>query len=48
MFSITGAMGIGFPYLGEFQPGKFREMVLCWMELFWTVGVILLPGKQNI
>ncbi|ENN75761.1 hypothetical protein YQE_07720, partial [Dendroctonus ponderosae] len=41
---ITGAMGICFPYLGEFQPGKYRETILCWMELFWTMGVIVLPG----
>lgn len=37
-------MGICFPYLGEFQPGKYRETILCWMELFWTLGVIVLPG----
>uniref|UniRef100_A0A1Y1KR70 Major facilitator superfamily (MFS) profile domain-containing protein n=1 Tax=Photinus pyralis TaxID=7054 RepID=A0A1Y1KR70_PHOPY len=43
-FAITGAMGICFPYLGEFQPSKYRETILCWMELFWTVGVIVLPG----
>lgn len=43
--SITGAMGICFPYLGEFQPTKHREKILCWMELFWTVGIILLPRK---
>lgn len=42
-FAITGAMGICFPYLGEFQPTKYREKILCWMELFWTVGIILLP-----
>lgn len=44
LFSITGAMGICFPYLGEFQPNKYRETILCWMELFWTLGVIILPG----
>lgn len=38
-------MGIVFPYLGEFQPTKKREKVLCWMEMFWTVGVIVLPRK---
>lgn len=38
-------MGICFPYLGEFQPTKYREKILCWMELFWTVGIIALPGK---
>uniref|UniRef100_A0A1I8PCK4 Major facilitator superfamily (MFS) profile domain-containing protein n=2 Tax=Stomoxys calcitrans TaxID=35570 RepID=A0A1I8PCK4_STOCA len=37
-------MGIVFPYLGEFQPTKYREKILCWMELFWTFGVIILPG----
>lgn len=44
LFSITGAMGICFPYLGEFQPTKYREKILCWMELFWTFGIIVLPG----
>ncbi|GLV41149.1 uncharacterized protein CBL_04673 [Carabus blaptoides fortunei] len=43
-FGITGAMGICFPYLGEFQPSKHREMILCWMEMFWTIGIIILPG----
>lgn len=42
-FAVTGAMGIVFPYLGEFQPTKHREKILCWMEMFWTVGVIVLP-----
>ncbi|XP_063704012.1 synaptic vesicle glycoprotein 2C-like [Culicoides brevitarsis] len=42
-FAITGAMGICFPYLGEFQPTKYREKILCWMELFWTLGIIVLP-----
>lgn len=37
-------MGICFPYLGEFQPTKYREKILCWMELFWTLGIIVLPG----
>lgn len=36
-------MGICFPYLGEFQPTKHREKILCWMEIFWTLGVIALP-----
>lgn len=40
---ITGAMGICFPYLGEFQPTKYRERILCWMEIFWTLGIIALP-----
>ncbi|KAH9629396.1 hypothetical protein HF086_017128 [Spodoptera exigua] len=42
-FSVAGAMGICFPYLGEFQQTKYREKILCWMEMFWTLGVILLP-----
>lgn len=42
---VAGAMGICFPYLGEFQPTKYREKILCWMEMFWTVGIIILPGK---
>ncbi|XP_035784664.1 synaptic vesicle glycoprotein 2B-like isoform X1 [Anopheles albimanus] len=42
-FAITGAMGICFPYLGEFQPTVYREKILCWMELFWTLGIIVLP-----
>ncbi|KAL7294930.1 hypothetical protein TKK_0011851 [Trichogramma kaykai] len=42
-FAVTGAMGIVFPYLGEFQPTKHREKILCWMEMFWTIGVIALP-----
>ncbi|XP_012266805.1 synaptic vesicle glycoprotein 2C-like [Athalia rosae] len=42
-FAITGAMGICFPYLGEFQPTKYREKILCWMEIFWTMGVVVLP-----
>lgn len=37
-------MGICFPYLGEFQPTQYREKILCWMEMFWTGGIILLPG----
>jgi MFS transporter, VNT family, synaptic vesicle glycoprotein 2 len=37
-------MGICFPYLGEFQPTKYREKILCWMEMFWTMGIILLPA----
>lgn len=36
-------MGICFPYLGEFQPTRYREKILSWMELFWTLGIILLP-----
>lgn len=41
-------MGICFPYLGEFQPTKYREKILCWMEMFWTFGIIILPGNFKI
>lgn len=44
--SVAGAMGICFPYLGEFQQTKYREKILCWMEMFWTLGVIVLPRKD--
>lgn len=36
-------MLICFPYLGEFQQTRYREKILCWMEIFWTLGVIVLP-----
>lgn len=36
-------MGICFAYLGEFHDTRYRETVLSWMELFWTVGLIILP-----
>ncbi|XP_063706123.1 synaptic vesicle glycoprotein 2C-like [Culicoides brevitarsis] len=42
-FLIAGAMGICFSYLGEFQATKYRETVLSWMELFWTIGLLWLP-----
>lgn len=45
--SVAGAMGICFPYLGEFQSTKYREKILCWMEMFWTIGIIALPGMLN-
>lgn len=44
---VAGAMGICFPYLGEFQPTKYRENILCWMEMFWTIGIIALPGMYQ-
>lgn len=45
-YRVAGAMGICFPYLGEFQATKYREKILCWMEMFWTLGVICLPRKN--
>ncbi|SPP88387.1 blast:Synaptic vesicle glycoprotein 2C [Drosophila guanche] len=43
-FNVAGTMCIIFPYLGEFQTTQRREKILCWMELYWTFGIILLPG----
>ncbi|XP_026840215.1 synaptic vesicle glycoprotein 2C isoform X2 [Drosophila persimilis] len=43
-FNVAGTMSIIFPYLGEFQTTQHREKILCWMELYWTFGIILLPG----
>lgn len=44
-FRLSGYLGICFSYLGEFQPKIYREKVLSWLEMFWTVGIILLPCK---
>uniref|UniRef100_T1HJP6 MFS domain-containing protein n=2 Tax=Rhodnius prolixus TaxID=13249 RepID=T1HJP6_RHOPR len=42
-FCLAGALGLSLPYLGEFQPMKYREKVLCFMESWWTAGIIGLP-----
>ncbi|XP_036143311.1 synaptic vesicle glycoprotein 2B [Monomorium pharaonis] len=42
-FATLGTLGTCFPYLGEFQPTKFRERYLCWMEMFSVAGLIVLP-----
>ncbi|CAH1708574.1 synaptic vesicle glycoprotein 2B-like isoform X2 [Aphis gossypii] len=41
-FGVSGATVL-YSYLGEFINSKYREKFLCWMEMFWTSGVILLP-----
>lgn len=41
---IIGATSIIFPYLGEFCSIKNRDSVLGRLEIFWNIGVILLPG----
>lgn len=48
VYSVSGYLGICFSYLGEFQPKIYREKVLSWLEMFWTVGIIMLPRKYNI
>ncbi|XP_015127766.1 synaptic vesicle glycoprotein 2A [Diachasma alloeum] len=42
-FSISGHSTVVFTYLGEFQSGKIRERMLCWMEMAWSLGLIALP-----
>ncbi|XP_063988372.1 synaptic vesicle glycoprotein 2B-like isoform X2 [Diachasmimorpha longicaudata] len=42
-FSISGHSTVVFTYLGEFQSGKTRERMLCWMEMAWSLGLIALP-----
>ncbi|KAK0167915.1 hypothetical protein PV327_001769 [Microctonus hyperodae] len=42
-FSISGQGVILFSYLGEFQPTKMREKILCWLEMAWSLGLIALP-----
>lgn len=42
--SIIGATSIIFSYLGEFFSIKDRDRILGRLEIFWNVGVIILPG----
>ncbi|VVC36128.1 Major facilitator superfamily,Major facilitator superfamily domain,Major facilitator, sugar transporter- [Cinara cedri] len=41
-FGVAGGTVV-YLYLGEFLSIKIREKYLCWAELFWTFGIILLP-----
>ncbi|XP_029342242.1 synaptic vesicle glycoprotein 2B [Acyrthosiphon pisum] len=41
-FGVSG-ITVFYSYLGEFVNSKNRKKFICWMELFWTFGVILLP-----
>lgn len=43
-FGIIGATGLIFPYFGDFLSLRHRDVMLCRLEVFWTVGTILLPG----
>lgn len=43
-FGITAASTLVFAYLGEFLPSSRRDRMLCWLELFWSFGVVILPG----
>lgn len=35
-----------FTYLGEFLPKTRKDVVLGKLEIFWNIGMILLPGKN--
>ncbi|XP_050419693.1 synaptic vesicle glycoprotein 2B-like [Adelges cooleyi] len=41
-FGVSGVTVL-YSYLGEFVNAKYREKFLCWMEMFWTAGIIILP-----
>ncbi|XP_050540651.1 synaptic vesicle glycoprotein 2B-like isoform X2 [Daktulosphaira vitifoliae] len=41
-FGVSGVTVL-YSYLGEFVKAKYREKFLCWMEIFWTAGIIILP-----
>ncbi|KAJ8724672.1 hypothetical protein PYW08_016146 [Mythimna loreyi] len=43
-FGIIGATGLIFPYFGDFLSLRHRDVMLCRLEVFWTLGTILLPG----
>ncbi|KAI5635173.1 major facilitator superfamily domain-containing protein [Phthorimaea operculella] len=43
-FGIIGATGLVFPYFGDFLSLRHRDVMLCRLEVFWTVGTIILPG----
>lgn len=45
-FRIIGATSLIFSYLGEFLSVKHRDKYLGKLEIFWNIGIIILPGKQ--
>ncbi|KAK2581324.1 hypothetical protein KPH14_008097 [Odynerus spinipes] len=42
-FAISGQSGTLFVYLGECQPTRYRETLLSWLEMSWTLGLIAAP-----
>ncbi|XP_048264197.1 synaptic vesicle glycoprotein 2A-like isoform X3 [Bombus affinis] len=42
--AMNGQSAVVFLYLGEFQPTKYRDKMLSWMEMAWVVGMIILAG----
>ncbi|CAH1996795.1 unnamed protein product [Acanthoscelides obtectus] len=43
-FGIIGATSVVFSYLGEFLSEEHRDVFLGRLEIFWTIGIIILPG----
>ncbi|CAH0554057.1 unnamed protein product [Brassicogethes aeneus] len=43
-FGIIGATSLIFSYLGEFLSKKHTDKMLGKLEIFWNIGIILLPG----
>ncbi|XP_050540645.1 synaptic vesicle glycoprotein 2B-like isoform X2 [Daktulosphaira vitifoliae] len=39
----TSGTAVVFSYLGEFLPSNHREKLLSTTELFWTIGIIIVP-----
>ncbi|XP_046404799.1 synaptic vesicle glycoprotein 2B-like isoform X2 [Ischnura elegans] len=37
------AIPVCYPYLGELHSSKYRSRALCWMEMFWALGTVLVP-----
>ncbi|KAF7387377.1 hypothetical protein HZH68_013054 [Vespula germanica] len=46
-FSLSGQSGTLFVYLGECQPTKYKEILLSWLEMAWTLGLIAAPGRER-
>ncbi|XP_026674807.1 synaptic vesicle glycoprotein 2C-like isoform X2 [Ceratina calcarata] len=42
--AMNGQSAVVFLYLGEFQPTKYRDKMLSWMEMAWVAGMIILAG----
>ncbi|XP_053984496.1 synaptic vesicle glycoprotein 2C-like isoform X2 [Hylaeus volcanicus] len=42
--AMNGQSAVVFLYLGEFQPTKYRNKMLSWMEMAWVLGMIILAG----
>ncbi|XP_046404788.1 synaptic vesicle glycoprotein 2C-like [Ischnura elegans] len=42
-FTNLAAIPICYPYLGELHSSKYRSRALCWTEVFWALGTVLVP-----